>query len=285
MGQSWQNCQNDVKVYVQSVVEMFKSTIPNSLDSIIIHGSLAMGSFYPPKSDIDLLIITNSPLSRLEQERINKEVVAITDNRPMTGFLEFSVILDSIALSAKHPIAHELHFGEEIAKRIKAGRFDYENSKALDPDLAAHFMVARTRGISLYGKDPASCLGKVKWQDYLDSVLDDLKWILDDKNILTSPFYGVLNSLRVLQMLENGEGTVSSKEEGGLWGLENIEPYHRPVAKLALDCYRSNMPVSDTERQTNKTDWPEEDLLKFKLYVHTRVSKLLKSKAISTDKI
>ena len=211
MGQKWPDCDLRIKEFVNGAVQVFKDSIPEKLEAVFLHGSLAMGSFYPPKSDIDLLIVANSPLNLDEQKLIHNRLSDLTDNRPMTGFLELSVVLSDHARQPKHPIQFELHFGEEFPEKIRSGAFDYDKAKGNDPDLAAHFTVTKNRGISLFGPRPKQILGDIPWQDYLGSVLDDLDWILDEQNILTSPFYGVLNCCRVLEMLEKGEGTVSSK--------------------------------------------------------------------------
>ena len=267
MGQKWTDCDPKTKEFVTSALQVFKDSIPEKLEAVFLHGSLAMGSFYPPKSDIDLLIVANSPLNLNEQKLIHNCLIELTDNRPITGFLELSVVLSDHAQQPKHPIPFELHFGEEFPEKIRNGAFDYGKAKGNDPDLAAHFTVTKNRGISLFGPTPKQVLGNILWQDYLDSVLDDLGWILDERNILTSPFYGVLNCCRVLEMLEKGEDTVSSKEEGALWALDTLPAEHHDIIRFALECYKSDKPVSSKQRQKAGVEWPEDKLLKFRDYV------------------
>ena len=272
MGQQWPTCDPDIKAFVDSAVQIFKDVIFEKLDAVLLHGSLAMGSFYPPKSDIDLLIIVNSTLSFSEQKQIYNRLIELADNRPMTGFLELSLVLSEHAKEPRHPIPFELHFGEEFPAKIRAGQFDYDKARGNDPDLAAHFTVTKNRGISVYGPAPEQVLGDVPWQDYMASVLDDLSWILDEENILTSPFYGVLNCCRVLEMLEKGKGTVSSKEEGALWALDCLPAVHQEIIGFALDCYKSDKPVSSDQRQKAGIEWPEDKLLKFRDYVRDILS-------------
>ena len=188
MGQKWPECDPKIKKFVNNTAQVFKNTTPEKLDAVFLHGSLAMGSFYPPKSDIDLLIVVQSSLSLDEQKQIHNHLIDLTDNRPITGFLELSVVLSGQAIKPKHPIPFELHFGDQCPEKIKSGTFDYNTAKGKDPDLAAHFMVTKHRGVSLYGPDPKEMLGDIPWQNYLDSVLDDLDWILDGENILFTVF-------------------------------------------------------------------------------------------------
>ena len=76
--------------------------------------------------------------------------------------------------------------------------------------------------------------GEVPFEDYLDSILDDLDWILEGNNILESPYYGVMNICRVFQVLEQGEGMVPNKEEGVAWALDHLPPEHHKLIEQAL---------------------------------------------------
>ncbi len=272
MGQSWSNCDPKVKEFVNNAIRVFKEVIPEKLSAVILHGSLAMGSFYPPKSDIDILILVNGSLDENEQRLIHSRLLSVTDRRPITGFLELSVIKSDVAKNPKHPIAYEIHYGENFPTLIREGKIDYRLTDKHDPDLAAHFVIARHRGLSLYGPEPKDCLGEIPWEDYLSSVLDDLNWILDQENILESPFYSVLNACRSLEMLDKGAWTVSTKEEGALWALKNLSPEYADIIRFALECYRSNAPVSSEQRRRAGIDWPEDKLLAFRDYIRTLIS-------------
>lgn len=267
MGQKWPDCDAKIKAFLNDAVRVFRDIVPQKLDAVILHGSLAMGAFYPPKSDLDLLILISSPLNSDENQQIYHRLVRLTDKRPIVGFLELSVVQSIHALQPRHPIPYELHFGEEFPGLIRNGNFDYGNAAGTDPDLAAHFTVARNRGISLYGPSPKLSLGEISWQDYMDSVLDDLNWILDEGNILSTPVYAVLNCCRVLEMLRKGEGTVSSKEEGALWALDTLPEEHHDLVRFALECYQSNQPVAWDQLRKAGVEWPESQLVEFGEYV------------------
>lgn len=272
MGESWSNCDPKVKEFVNSAITVFKEVIPEKLSAVILHGSLAMGSFYPPKSDIDILILVNGFLDENEQRLIHGRLLSVTDRRPITGFLELSVIKSDVAKDPEHPILYEMHYGENFPALIREGKVDYTLTNKHDPDLAAHFVVARYRGLSLYGPEPKDCLGEIAWKDYLSSVLDDLNWILGEENILESPFYSVLNACRSLEMLDKGEWTISTKEEGALWALKNLPPEYAYIIKFALECYRSAVPVSPEQRRRAGVEWPDDKLLAFRDYIRTVMS-------------
>tara|TARA_B100000686_G_C16574305_1_gene854590 strand:+ start:335 stop:904 length:570 start_codon:yes stop_codon:yes gene_type:complete len=189
MGQKWPDCDSEIKQFVNHGIRVFKVVIQTKLDAVFSHGSLAMESFYSPKSDIDLLIMVGTHLSLNEKIQIHQRLVKLSRSRPITGFLELSVVLSNKANHPKHPIPYELHFGQGIPEMIQNGNFDYDDSNKNDPDLAAHFTVAKKRGVSLFGPTTEQMLGDVDWEDYLESVVGDLELISADRYILNSPLY------------------------------------------------------------------------------------------------
>ena len=70
-------------------------------------------------------------------------------------------------------------------------------------------------------------------------------------------------------MLKKGEGTISNKEEGALWALENLPAEHYEIINFALECYKSDKPVSPEQRQKAGIKWPKNKLLAFRDYTET----------------
>jgi len=181
------------------------------------------------------------------------------------------MLLTSTALRPRHPVAYELHFGEELSDSILDGSFDFAQTQGVDPDLVAHLAVARCKGIALYGAQASEVLGAVPWSDFLDAILaGDLDWILSRENLLSSPFYGVLNACRILMTLACGPGTLVSKEEGALWALQHLPTHQHPVVQQALDVYRSPDWVPD--RRMGGREWSITDLINFRDMVRQRLS-------------
>jgi hypothetical protein len=259
-GYSLKTAPDELKSFLQRLTDDMVSGFPEEIVSVLLHGSLAMGSFYPPKSDIDLLIVSRF----LEKEKRHKIFALLKnyqDARPYIGSLEVSVILDTDAKTPKHPLPYLVHFGENVA-----GSQEFDNKNLpLDADLIAHLMVTQQRGISLYGPEPKEVIGKLNWDDYLASVKLDIAWILEGENILSSPFYGVLNLCRWVMMKLSDQQIVPSKEEAGLWALENLTLKDKGIIEKALEAYRSNTPIkSESERRRAGRVWNEEVLLDFR---------------------
>jgi streptomycin 3"-adenylyltransferase len=103
-----------------------------------------------------------------------------------------------------------------------------------DPDLAAHLMLARERGLALAGPPPAEALPEVPPADYLASIVADSEAALTQP--LANPVATVLNLCRVAWYLR--AKVLSSKEEAGVWAQEAVRAAHKQLVDQALAAYR-----------------------------------------------
>ncbi len=258
-----QSLPQELQHYLDHVVRKTTELLPHKVVSIILHGSCAMGCFHPPKSDVDILVIVED--LRLKERGdlfcLFKELHA---QRPYVGGLEVSAVRIDHAQSPVHPMPFLVHWSEGVTATPS-----YLDSATLpfDEDLIAHFMVAKHRGFALYGADPRCVIGDMAWCDYVSSVRADIAWILQDRNILSTPFYAVLNLCRWLMMTSSKGMGVVSKEEAGEWGLHALPGDHQEMIAQALHAYRSAHAVSVENRRSAGLDWDSSKLLAFKKYV------------------
>ena len=266
-GKHWHNCDDQTRSFILKAVEILRTHLGEELRSILLHGSLAHGCYYIPKSDVDILVVTGAPITELAAKEILRAINLLNDVRPHAGSLELSIVLAENALTPDHPILYELHFSEDYADRIRDNLYDYSTRRGRDPDLAAHFSVARKIGICLYGTAAHQILGSVPWPHFLDAIGGDFDWILTKENIITTPFYGVLNACRVVKTRTFGEGTIVSKEDGALWALENFPAEHQEIIIQALDVYRASTPVTPENRRTGGIEWDQKKLLSFRDFI------------------
>lgn len=142
-GQNWQTCDTKTKAFIKSLIPSLQTELQDNLLSIWLHGSLAMGSYFTPKSDIDILVVVKKPLEKKTSQNILETLAKHDEKRPYLGHLELSIVLAQKIKNPKHPIAFELHYGEDIQDTILDKTYDYSQSKGLDPDLTAHLMVTK----------------------------------------------------------------------------------------------------------------------------------------------
>jgi streptomycin 3"-adenylyltransferase len=256
--QSWADCDPDIRAYVLKALDATELEIVGAY----VHGSLAMHCYYRAKSDLDVLVVVPSALDESQRRHATRALAVLAADRPTRGDLELSVLTAAQAAGNEHPRPFELHYSAYWTGAVLADDLDYAETRS-DPDLAAHITVTRARGATVTGPPPAEVFAPVPHEDYLDAIIDDF---LSAAELLESPYYGILNTCRVLATLRKGPGTVLSKEEGAAWALTALPPEHHSLITQALDCYRSARPVTEAERPTDGHPWDTDALLLFRAF-------------------
>ena len=273
--QSWHDCDTDIRQHVEEMVEVLRAELDPNLTGIYLHGSLAMGSFYRPKSDIDVLVVVRELLWPERRRAVAERLAALASTRPIIGFIELSVILATDARSVPAPMPYQVHYSEEWHDRIVAGKVDYA-SDGTDLDLIAHVTHQLQRGVTLHGTPHHEVFGTPPWSAYLDAVMADFRWLLDGDHVVETPYYAVLNICRTLQLVaEQNAGLkvrVHSKDEGGEWGLSNLPTEHHALISLALAAYRSGAPVTVQRSHFGTVEWDAERLLALRDYARSRLT-------------
>ena len=264
-----------IKNYLGEFVDSLRSLLKADLVGIYLHGSLTMGSYYKPKSDIDLIVVVESPLTPDFKKKLAKHFVHLAEERPTVGNIEVSVLTRRTASEFIHPCPFEVHYSSEWHEKILSDEADFSKNNT-DPDLAAHFTYVKKRGVVLEGEAIKSVFGAVPWPFFIDSILDDFNWIVEEENILETPFYGVLNICRVMRTLSEKTENVYSKDEGGEWALQHVPVEHKPIVQKALDVYRSAESIDVSQRKQGGVSWDRERLLGFRDFAKVKVAGLVR---------
>ena len=258
--QSWLNCDRN---YIIGFVELLKSKLESNLTGVYLHGSLAMESYFPPKSDMDFIIVTETGLDPEIARELNYSIARYAETRPTIGNIECSVITLETARTVPNEMPYELHYSDMWHQKILDDEMQYGVRKT-DSDLPAHLMCVKRRGVCLYGREIDNVFGDVSWDNFKLAVLDDFNWIVEDENICGSPYYGVLNICRVLQIITENNEKYLSKYEGALWGIANLPCEHTPIIQKALEVYASAEPADGII-------WDKSALLAFRDYAIERI--------------
>lgn len=253
--QSWDDADPDVRAHVLAVADVFAARLGERLSGVVLHGSLAMGSFRRGVSDLDLLVVADDDLAPDLRRALALDLVALADRRPIAGDVELSAVrARDAAAPFVHPMPFTLHYGPDWREAIRRGETDFAAERT-DPDLAAHVTVARARGIALLGPPPDVLFAPVPWEHYLDAVRGDLAWLLEDENFCDNPPYAVLNLCRVWELADAPKGTVRSKEEGGAWGRTHLPATFAPLIDQALAHRRGAAVAWDRKALLALRDW------------------------------
>lgn len=211
------------------------SILGDKLVGIYVHGSIAFGCFHWEKSDIDFLVVVKEALVPAEKEKLIEVLMDMENECPPKGF-EMSVVLEKNCTSFVYPTPFELHFSKAHIESCRKNMKEYcSTMHGTDKDLAAHITVIRKTGFALCGRAITEVFDKVPREDYLDSIKCDIENA--EHEIMDNPVYIILNLCRVLAYSE--ESLVLSKEQGALWGLENLPVCYEPVVRAAQRAYGS----------------------------------------------
>ncbi len=233
---------NEVKNSLNDMAYQFKDLLKRNFVGFYVHGSIAMNCFNFQESDIDFLVVVKDSLDKKTKRRIIDLLLKATDEAPPKGF-EMSIIKQSELDNFKYPTPFELHFSNShIAKYRTDPKYICGNDK--DPDLAAHLVITKKRGICLLGKEIDQVFPEIPKEYYFDSILQDSLWSLKniskgpDEGLCEVPVYAILNLCRVIAFIK--EEKILSKFEGAEWAIKNtLDKYHNLIQQ-ALNKYSSS---------------------------------------------
>jgi predicted nucleotidyltransferase len=252
---SLKNAPDEIRGQLEQFVNGCHHILGEDLTGLYLHGSLAMGCFNPQLSDLDLLVLSERRLTQQDKALFAEMMLTLSRN---PSPIEMSVLARERVFPWQHPAAFEFHYSESWREKLEAGDLDQPET---DDDLAAHVVIARERGITLYGQPARQLLPEVPTDDYVDALLFDFDEARD--KITESPVYSVLNLCRVYWFLL--KNAISSKDEAGEWAQLYLPEVYRPVVSKALRGYRGNGEVR----------LAAEELRSFAAYIDEQVRDLL----------
>ncbi|MET3290067.1 UNVERIFIED_CONTAM: putative nucleotidyltransferase [Brevibacillus sp. OAP136] len=236
----WNTCPVEQRRQIHRLMEALLKWMPEKPLGVYLHGSLARGCFSPKKSDLDLLVISAAHLPHMVKERLTDELLALS-NHPSP--IEIHIIAYDDIWSGSYPMTFELHYSEWWRDRLKDGL-----PNGTDPDLAAHLMITKHRGVCLYGAPIDAIIPDVPRTAYLQAIFADLAGV--QEWVMEKPVYAVLNMCRVWQYV--AEGTISSKLEGGMWVLRYVTDAERKIVAQAVEAYQQGAPGAFEEESVRQ---------------------------------
>ncbi|WP_409342302.1 aminoglycoside adenylyltransferase domain-containing protein [Paenibacillus sp. MBLB4367] len=230
----WTDCPEPIVRQLTALRDHLIDYVGHNLVGIYVHGSLALNSFNPDVSDLDVIVLLREGLVLELRYELVKLFLALS-NQPAP--IEISVIALDAIWPWKHPTPFQLHSSEYWRKAYEE-QIGRENKQfwaetPVDPDLACHITLILQRGICLYGKPAQEVFPSVPEQDFRSSILSGVDHAADA--VQTAPVYGILTLCRILSYLETG--MIISKEEAGQWVLARIPEHIRYVVRQAADTY------------------------------------------------
>jgi streptomycin 3"-adenylyltransferase len=236
----WATCPDEIKTQITSLAGGFRNVLGENLAGTYLHGSLAMNCYNPKRSDVDLLVVVDSTLTVQAKRNLSLLLIKISRN-PAT--IEVNFIARSIFDPWQYPTPFEFRYSEDWRRAVQQSLLDggalWTGSENRGLDLPAHITVARRRGVSLYGPEPAKMFPAIPEEDYVDSLLQT---IYNEKIGLTlnseKPVDAIL--LACNAYAHTRTDVIYSKAEAGEWAVHGLPNRYHPLVQAALDCYRGD---------------------------------------------
>jgi streptomycin 3"-adenylyltransferase len=185
--------------------------VPN-LVGVYVHGSAALGGF-GPASDLDVLVVADGDAA---WPTLGTELL-VQGGRPR--ILELSVVQADACARPARPWPYVVHVNSSES------RFNLDPG-AGDPDLIAHYAVARTAGVAILGPPAVDVFGPVQPAELTDYLRGELRDALEHSD----QRYAVLNACRAIAFAE--DRLLLSKTDGARWWLRRFGP--QPLVTEAL---------------------------------------------------
>jgi Domain of unknown function (DUF4111)/Nucleotidyltransferase domain len=197
------------EVLARSCAEALGETVAG----VILHGSLSLGDYLPGRSDVDLLVVVDDPLTDAQLDALTQ--LALTHRTQAPGRVDLRVVTRQVAGAPTPAPPMEAYI--EITP-ASGSELYVERRHPGERDLVVEFSMCRAHGRSLVGAAPAELIGEVPIEWVLavgDAQLADWQAIGDDPKHAELT---VLTACRIWCFAE--EGRYSSKPAAGAWALE-----------------------------------------------------------------
>ncbi len=216
---------------VIQVCSLSKRLFADNLSGILLYGSATLGGLRPD-SDLDLLILIRSELTRCARETLTKHLLIISsplgdrNRRP----LEVTVLNVNDLHPWSFPPKCEYLYGEWLRKDVENGRIPQPQFR---PDTVILLWQARRNGLSLAG-DSAECLiPEIPFDEIRKAIRSSLSELIswfrgDERNVL-------LTLARMWFTLETG--TLCAKDVAAEWVSTRLPPNAALLIRMAGNAY------------------------------------------------
>ncbi len=232
----WPQVTKTVKVEMQTLETELRTLLEENLLGIYLHGSLAQGGFQPARSDIDIIVATEGSIEPAQQRPIVEMLLRLS-KAPIP--LDIYFLAKSAIFPFQQPLPYGFHYNERLREHYQAllRRDDWQNDlDQRDPMLSIYLAVLHAHGIVLAGKPINETLPVVPEQTLRESLITATLLARDERMRDLVSF--VLNVCRTLAYLR--EGTLLSKDEGGVWGKAHLPEQYSALIHQSLALYRGD---------------------------------------------
>lgn len=218
---------------VEAVLTLFDAVLGPEVVGVYLHGSAALGRLRP-RSDLDILVVTDRPTTHGEKIRVADHLMTVSDREDDPRFarcLELTIVVQSDVRPWRYPPPIDFLYGEWLRARFERGKVEPESPT--NPDLAIVLSSVLLANHPLIGPPPAAILDAVPQVDLRRAMTDELPSLLGDLDTDTRNV--VLTLARIWTTLATGQ--IRGKDEAADWALARLPAEQRAVLARARAVY------------------------------------------------
>jgi predicted nucleotidyltransferase len=194
-----------------------------------LYGS-ALGGGLRPRSDLDILVVADRPLTTEEKRQLADGLLAVSRRGPRP--IEVTIVVQSDVRPWRYPPSFDLQFGEWHRAALERG--DVEPlSETENPDVALLLAMVLQASRPLLGPPVSELVDPVPPADLTRAMLHGVDEVMPGLEDETRN--SVLTLARIWLTIDTGE--IGSKDAAADWALERLPEEHREVLTRARAIY------------------------------------------------
>lgn len=209
MSPTYDSCDPQVSHVLDHLLAAFQAILAEKLVGVYLYGSLTVGDFDPMISDIDLLVVTTSPLDDPEFDALHQMHQRLATEQPAREDRIEVAYLTTQALQTFRTHVSEIAIispGEPFHRK-DAGK-----------DWLVNWYMVREKGETLFGPPPQEIIPPIAQTEFVETIRDHTRawaqWV-DDCYQLGSQAYAIFTLCRALYTDRYGEQL--SKLQAARW--------------------------------------------------------------------
>lgn len=201
--------------YLEELVARLRALLGHELLGAYAGGSLALGGYAPPRSDVDLAVVSRGTLVREARLAVVAAVRHESLPCPARG-LELVAYREATVRLATPAAGYELNLntGPAMPFRVSLAPGDGEAEHWYAIDRA----ILREHGRTLFGPPPRRLFAELPRRTVLELLLESIRW--HEREGAAASDDAVLNACRALRYA--AEGVWSSKPEAARWARTHL---------------------------------------------------------------
>ena len=216
------------------VVSLVRDVLgPNAVGAYLF-GSAVLGGLRP-RSDLDVLAVSNRRTTREERQSLVDRLLAISGrSTPQDRWrnVELTIVVESEIKPWRYPPRRDFQYGQRFRAAFESGNLSPWPS-ATDPDLAALITMVLLANSPVLGPPPAAIFDPVPHRDLIHAIVGDIDAWLDTVDSDTRNV--ILALARIWSTVASG--VIRSKDAAADCALERIPEEHRAVLARARAIY------------------------------------------------